>query len=359
MISTSTYSGGAEVVLRALLERGEREGFEQVVLNPFGSESNRCHVAGSHPSVGFAALPVRGKLSLPKVRRELARSIEERRPDVVHAHLFHAAVLVASIPRRGIPQLLTHHHGDYLLAQGRRVEARVDRWAGRRYDRIVAVSQSVKEFLTGTYRYSEDRVETIRNGWCLPEDGIPESVREGGAQIVTVGNLRPEKGHLTLIRAMARVHGRYPKARLAILGDGPQRKAIEEEVERSGLREVVELVGSVENVWPYLAASDVFVFPSLSEPLGIAIMEAMAVGLPVVAARVGGIPELVDHGRTGLLVEVSDPIALALALEQLLSAPDLRRRFGAAAREASVSLSMDRTTDDYVALYDRMAGQVN
>jgi glycosyltransferase involved in cell wall biosynthesis len=284
---------------------------------------------------------------IPAVRKWARERLQETGSDLVHVHLFHALVIVGSLPAGPSIRVLTHHHGDFLTAQRRRFEAALDRRFGRRFDRVVAVSDAVRDFLVARYSYPSERVITIRNGW---EGEIRPPSPHGASTVVSVGNLRPEKGHSVLLRAVAELGD----ARLVIVGDGPLRSSLEREARSLGLADRVEFAGAVSDVWPYLARADVFVFPSLSEPLGIAVMEAMAAGLPVVASAVGGIPELVTDGVTGYLAPPGDHAALSVHLKALLGDPGTRASMGAAARARAEDFKMERTVDGYFELYDTL-----
>jgi glycosyltransferase involved in cell wall biosynthesis len=168
----------------------------------------------------------------------------------------------------------------------------------------------------------------IHNGVELPRATAEES-RSGPCRLLTVGRLQAPKDPLTLVRALAEL-ARPGEA--VIAGDGPDRPAVESEVRRLGLESVVRLAGERNDVEELLAAADLFVLSSRSEGLPLSILEAMAAGLPVVASSVGGVPELVVEGETGLLVPPGDPHALAAAIERLLDDSALRRRLGAAGR---------------------------
>ena len=151
--------------------------------------------------------------------------------------------------------------------------------------------------------------------------------------IVTVANLRPEKNHETLIAAASALAGSHPELRFQFVGDGPRRQHLEALAAARGVRGCVEFLGHREDVPAILAAADAFVLPSRSEAFPNGAMEAMAAGLPVVASAVGGLLDLVDHGRTGLLVPPDDAEALAAALRCLLDDPARAIEMGRAARE--------------------------
>jgi glycosyltransferase involved in cell wall biosynthesis len=171
-------------------------------------------------------------------------------------------------------------------------------------------------------------------------------------RLVTVARLRPEKGHDTLLEAAVRIVEVFPDVRLTIVGDGPLRADLEARVAGLGLEGRVRLAGHQEDVAAELREHDVFVLPSRSEAFPNSVIEAMATGLPVVASAVGGIPELVDHGRNGLLVPPGQSGELAEAVIGLLRRPSFARALGRKARvDVLTRYSFDRMVHQFEALY--------
>lgn len=227
----------------------------------------------------------------------------------------------------------------------------LDRWAGTRYDRVVAVSEAVADFLIGTYGYPRERIEVIHNGWL----GSPAQRTRPGVDFLSVSHLRREKGHHVLLEAFALVRERAPASRLRLLGDGPLRPDLERHAYALGISDGVEFTGAVEDVWAHLAEARVAVLPSLTEPQGIAVLEALAAGCPLVASRVGGIPEMVDHGRNGHLVPPGDAPALAGAMLRLHGDDQLRVRYRDEGLRTADRWRMDTTVRRYEALYREVA----
>ncbi|MEO6666924.1 MAG: glycosyltransferase, partial [Nitrospiria bacterium] len=161
--------------------------------------------------------------------------------------------------------------------------------------------------------------------------GLPQDAYVFGS----VGRLEPPKGHVYLIRAFARVIKMNARARLVLVGDGSLAKPLQEEAAHLGLVERVVFTGSRRDVPYLLRAMDLFVFPSLWEGQGLALVEAMASGLPVVASRVGGVSEVVSDGCTGQLVPPGSPEALAEAMLAVMASPARARAMGAAGRARS------------------------
>ena len=178
-----------------------------------------------------------------------------------------------------------------------------------------------------------DRMRIVHCG-VEPERYGPEAGRAAGERMLFVGRLAGIKGVPVLLRALARVAERRPAARLALVGDGPERGAIEREARRLGIADRVEFLGYLdqEAVAAELARSDLFVLPSFAEGVPVVLMEAMASGLPVVATRVAGVGELVEDGVSGRLVAPGDEGALAQAIEAMLADRDGRAAMAQAGR---------------------------
>jgi len=171
-------------------------------------------------------------------------------------------------------------------------------------------------------------------------------------KVIVVANLRQEKGHDVLVDAAVTVLAQFPDATFEIVGGGPELQQLIARAESLRIRHAFAFQGHCEDVPARLAAADIFVLPSRSEAFPNAVLEAMAAGLPIVASGVGGILELVDHGRTGLLAPAGDPAALADRLMTLMANPALGSTLGAAAHaEAESRYSFDRMVASFDALY--------
>jgi glycosyltransferase involved in cell wall biosynthesis len=356
LISTPSGFGGAEVVMLALLRGGAERGWEQVVLNPFARSAEE-ELAARCGGFGYEAFPLphAGPLGLPATLRWARRRLAELGPDLLQVYLPHALILSAALPRpAGTVSVLSHQHGMHFQATGRRLAARADRFAGRRMDHVVACSEAVRAFLVESYRYPPERVSCIRNGWS----GTPLKLRhDPHPTIVCTANFRAQKGHTVLIEAFSAVARQIPDARLVLLGDGAELPAARRLIRERGLSERVELPGPQADVWPWLARAHVFALASHYEPLGIAVLEAMAAGLPVVATDVDGIKELVMPGVTGKLVPPGDAEAMTRALIEVLSDPGAAMQMGTAGRAAAEESRMDACVDGYFELYERLLAE--
>lgn len=351
VISTPSGIGGAEKILVALAEGAVDRGFRYTVLNPFDRDPTGSDLRRELPPGTYRAcsLPV---WKLGRARGWVLEQLEESRPQVVHVQLAHAMVLVASLKRRfTVPALVSHQHGALFAATRAPIRLRIDRWATRRFDVVVAVSGQVKSFLTDEYGIDPALIEMIPNGWDgepLPHSPDPRLT------VVSVGRLRAEKGHGVLVESFASVARSFPDARLVLVGDGPERSALLRRVNELGIQENVDFVGAQDNVWPFLASASLFALPSFSETSGIAAMESMAAGVPVVASGVGGLRELVLPRENGVLVPPNDSEALSRELIGLLRSTDERVRMGARAKEMADDWRIERTVASYLSLYEKI-----
>lgn len=350
VISTPAGIGGAERVLQALVCSARDSGGTAHVFNPFAREPGSAPLRKILPDGSYIGLPCRTLGAVPSTRRALFRATQAFNPDIVHAHLFHASAMLATLPRpSGAARILTHHHGDIFAIENDRVREHLDRIATKRYDHVVPVSHAAREFLISRYGISQDRVRVILNGWS--GDPRPRAAPDDAPTVICTANFRAQKGHTVLLAAFQQVLARLPSARLLLVGTGPLEGTVKREVASRGLQHAVAMCGHVDDIWPYLAESHVFALASHYEPLGIAAIEAMAAGLPVVAADVGGLPELVEPGVTGELFPKGDAAALARILTKLLTDPARARRLGTNGAARAESLTTEAMVERYFALY--------
>jgi glycosyltransferase involved in cell wall biosynthesis len=264
---------------------------------------------------------------------ELVRLLRRERPDILHASSSKAGVLgrlaaaIAGVPIR----IFTVHGWAFTAHSG--LAARLYRLADRLVRPLTTVTVCVAEHERATglaaRTCSEARTVVIPN--AIDARTVPLTPgRRQTPQFVAVGRLKAPKDFVTLVRAVAELP--QESCELLIVGEGPDRPGLEAEIDRLGLDGRVRLAGERDDVPDLLAGADVFVLASASEGMPISVLEAMAAGLPVVASRVGGVPEVVADGETGLLVPPGSPQELAEALRRLLADPELRQRLGDAGR---------------------------
>jgi glycosyltransferase involved in cell wall biosynthesis len=222
----------------------------------------------------------------------------------------------------------------------------------RSVDAVIATSRAVADLVVGAQPH------VVYPGVRIPVGNRFSGNRESCETVIgTACRLFPIKGLVYLIRAIDLLRSKFPSVRLEIAGIGPDRERLEREVRTLGLSERVVILGWQSDVETLLARWDLFVLPSVQEAFGIAVLEAMAAGLPVVASAVGGLRELVENGRTGWLVPPEDPRALAERIGMLLADPEQRRVLGQAGQSrARQHFSTDRMAKAIAAIYDGVLG---
>jgi len=232
----------------------------------------------------------------------------------------------------------------------------------------VALSKDLEQYLGRDVGVDSARIAQIYNGvdtarfspaanGRAPIDGCPFT-DEDLWLVGTVGRLQQVKDQVTLAEAFVRAIKRGPakaQMRLVMIGDGPLRARVEKVLDQAGMRELAWLPGARDDVPEILRGLDCFALPSLAEGISNTILEAMACGLPVVATRVGGNPELMEEGMTGRLVPQANAEAMAGALFHYFDDPALARRHGRAGRQLILQrFSLDRMVSDYLSLYDEL-----
>jgi glycosyltransferase involved in cell wall biosynthesis len=347
--------GGAEQVVIRLAASLDRRRFDPFVccLDQPGLFAPRAEAAG----VEVVALGKRGPLDVRAAWR-LARLLRSRRVDVVHTHLWGASLWgrIAAVGAR-VPVIVTTEHN--VDSWKKTHHFALDRALAPATTHLVAVSQQVREF------YEARGVG--RGRWRVVYNGVDTSAaphRERGAAfqelglgkadpvVGLVGRLVPAKAPEVFLRALALAAARVPGLRGLVVGDGPLRSKVEAEARRLGLGARVVFAGLRQDVPELLPGLDALVFSSLREGLSMAMLEAMAAGVPVVATDVGGTPELIAHGVTGLLVPPGRPESLADALVGLLEDAAGGERIRREARRCvEERFSLEKMTAAHEALY--------
>lgn len=316
-------SAGVELSIAHLSEGADRAAMER--LRGIGIDSE--------------LVPVRGirAAGVARVRRYLRESGAE----LVHTHLKYADVLGGLAARSlGLPLVSTLHESTWGGPPGDHARQRLAALVRRHCaDRVIAVSGAARSTYLATGWDRADRVTLVRNGISGRAPRTPRGelrghlgLAESDLVVAMVSALRPEKGHEVAFAAIAALRDRFPHLRMVVAGDGPRRGDVERMARELGPAAIV--AGYQDDVPSLLAAVDVLLHPSHADAFPTALLEAMAASVPVVATRVGGIPEIVRDGVTGLLVPAPPESAVvATATARLLEDPALRASMGARARE--------------------------
>ncbi len=291
---------------------------------------------------------------------DIFRLVRQNQVAVIHTHefLMNMLGLVAS-KVTGIPLVATVHGKNYYPDRVRRRFAyrSVGRFAGQ----MVAVSEDIRRFLHEKVGIASTRVRVIPNGVPAHEQPAQErllalrqslELETDARVVICVGNLYPVKGHKHLIDASSLVTPRFPRALFLVVGRGRLREELEGYARQRRVDGHFRFLGHRDDVQDLLALSDIFVLPSLSEGTPLALLEAMAAGLPPVASRVGGVGEVIEDGKTGLLVPPGDSQALAESIITLLQDDHQAKVMGEHARDlVAHRFSLDAMVQAYQEIY--------
>jgi glycosyltransferase involved in cell wall biosynthesis len=348
--------GGAETMLLQFAEELRRRGHHVV---PVGPAAGCGWLAGEFRERGFEPEVFELHRTLdPGTVRGLVRLFHARKVDIVHSHEFTMAVYGAVAARwAGVPHVITMHGSQSMLKAARRRVALKAAFGLSRA--VVACSHATQEHLTQELRLAPDRILTIPNGIAFRAGDRGKVRRELGIGddeqlVIAVGSLVERKGHMVLLRALAQLEREgLPKTwHVAIAGHGELEGALKSFIAATGLIGRAHVLGHRDDVPDLLAAADVFAMPSLWEGLPVAMLEAMFACKPVIASACSGIPEAIESGTHGLLAPPGDQAALASALRQLLTLPELRTRLGSAGRDrAAERYSVAGMVDAYEKAY--------
>jgi N-acetyl-alpha-D-glucosaminyl L-malate synthase BshA len=265
-------------------------------------------------------------------------------------------------PNRRLPVVTTLHGTDITLVGSDRSYLPITRYGIAQSDGVTAISHYLKRATEETFGFDETRVTVIPNFVCGTEyrrRAMPslraELSPEGQPLLAHVSNFRPVKRPVDCIEVFARVREKGIDARLVMVGDGSERGRAEHRARELNIEAHCSFVGKQAQIVNYLSVADVLLLPSEQESFGLAALEAMACEVPVVASRVGGVPEVVTDGETGYLAEVGDVDKMADDAARLLSDDAARREMGRRARESALSrYSTDLVIPQYLKFYERV-----
>lgn len=349
--------GGAERLLHTNLKHFDRSRVRSTVFTVY-PHATHWRQPIEELGVEVVSLNCESPRQLPSAIKKFRAWLRANQPDLIHSHLW-AANVVARVAGRlaGVPVVSSIHNPDHEVeawADGADVSKRkrlaaktIDRWTARFGNpRLIAVSDYVKQSAHRHLMFALNDIDLVYNPIDLdllsqpPTKSRDEIFRESGLpagalMLLNVARVSPQKGLIYAVRAMPRILEQFPNAHLVSVGATTDPLWLEEltrEAQSTGVAEHIHILGARRDVQNFLAACDLFIFPSLYEGLGIALIEAMAAGCACVASSTGPILEIVQHDRDGVLVPPADEGALADAVCRLLRDGDYRKRIGNAAR---------------------------
>jgi len=263
-------------------------------------------------------------------------------------------------PKRRLPVITTLHGTDITLVGADRSYLPITRYGIVQSDGVTAISQYLKEATREIFQF--DNIKVIPNFVCQHDyqrhqvDSLRRVLAPAGETLLAhVSNFRPVKRPVDCVEIFARVYKNHNHTRLVMVGDGSERTNAEHRARCLGVADKCSFVGKQPKIVDYLSASDVLLLPSEQESFGLAALEAMACEVPVIASRVGGIPEVVTEGETGFLSEVGDITKMAADATRLVADPELRKEMGAKARESAISrYRTDIVIPQYIQYYEEI-----
>jgi glycosyltransferase involved in cell wall biosynthesis len=382
--------GGAQEVVRTLVEYLASDNCMPVVCTfkdgPLRQDIERLGITVEvlpPRRYSIMALPL-FIFDMVRIWRSLARFVKKHNVDVVQTHLlrsldFLVLLLLYTTNLRVV--LWTFHSANFelaadylpkhkwLLAPKRYSHRALYRLASHLVGGFVAISDRVGKAMVEVIGPIGDKITVICNGVDTRRYGPAVDktlvrsqlgLKANARLIAMVGTLKKVKGHCYMIEAMTSLVPRYPDLHLLFVGDGELREELQAQIARLDLEERIHFLGNRHDVPDLLAGSDVFVLPSLWEGLSMALLEAMASGLPIVASKVSGTVQAIIPNETGLLVPPGDVQRLTEAIEQLLSDPARAQAMGAAARRrVEAEFSAQKQADEHLALYHRLLDEAS
>ena len=263
-------------------------------------------------------------------------------------------------PKRDLPVITTLHGTDITLVGADRSYLPITRYGIQQSDGVTAVSKFLKQATIETFDY--DDIEVIPNFICekhyvrLPDSPLRAELAPNGERIlVHVSNFRAVKRPVDCVEILAKVLQKGGNAKLLMVGDGPEYSAIHHRARQLNVLDKTEFVGKQAKIADYLGVSDVSLLPSELESFGLAALEAQACEVPVVASRVGGIPEVINDGETGFMSDVGDTEKMSDDILKLLNDEEMRVSFGKRGRELAIlRYSSEKIIPQYIAFYEKI-----
>lgn len=303
----------------------------------------------------------------PAVLGQFRQLIAARRPDIIQTTQVKSHFLLRFTGMHRCCRWVAFHHGYTWIDLKDQVYNQLDRWSLPAADHVVTVCNAFARDLQRIGVPAESitvRHNSVKPFCAAPPDQAAEIRRARGLApetlvLLAAGRLSREKGHIDLIEAIARLRSDAPRRRfrLLIAGDGPERMRLEDRIQRLGIGDFVVLMGHQHDLCPYYTLADIMILPSHTEGSPNVLLEAMAAGLPAVATRVGGVPDIASDGSTALLVGKRDPEAMSRAIARLLDQPALRIRLGEEAKRVAQRYRVEDYCRSMVQLYARLLTQ--
>ncbi|MCK4576135.1 glycosyltransferase [candidate division WOR-3 bacterium] len=330
-IITGLDIGGAEKLLLSTLKELNRNIFIPVVLSLYKNSAYLKAFEKTRTKIYYLGYTNKHN---PFIIRRIVQIIRIEEPDIVHTHLPHATVwgrIAAYLS--GVRTVFTTEHNISIWKRRHFIFYVLYKLTYRLNTSIIAVSDAVKKKMINEFGIPHEKIKVIYNGVDFDEiksvTTCPRDLLHLSHPIIgTIGRLHKRKGHASIVKGFKTIIKHFQKANLLIVGEGKQREHLQELIKRLELDHSIHLLGSRKDITEILNLIDIFVFSSIEEGLGIALIEACASGKPCIASNIGGIPEIIEDGKNGFLVPPSNSIAIADRIIKLLKDRELCDRMG-------------------------------
>ncbi|MBC7319130.1 glycosyltransferase family 4 protein [bacterium] len=316
------YFGVAGTEIHTLeLAKFLKDDYQILVVAPYGKGINLL----KENDISYKEIIPLTFANIRRYKKILKCIIEEFDPNIIHVHGAHELVYISKSIAPNIPVIFTcHGYATFLPFIDYKISAFINkRWG----DKVIAVSNYEKENLIKA-GLPIDKITLIYNGISETLEKRELPIKLEGFIIGTAARLTKSKGIRYLIEAFSYLYDKYRGINLVIIGDGEEREKLEESAKKLNVKDRTFFLGALPNARFYFRDFHIFVLPSLFEALGIVILEAISQKVPVIATNIGGIPEIIEDGKTGLLVPPKDSLTLARAMEKLIKNKELREYLG-------------------------------
>jgi glycosyltransferase involved in cell wall biosynthesis len=364
-IITGSSIAGAENVVLTLAKGMKDSQFESEIctLSPEGELHKKAQQIG----IKAYALGYKSILSLPKVVIKLFILLYKKNYYIINTHLSQAGVIGIIVGRLvRIPCIIeTRHYSDYMYKYGNKIKQWLDKKTVNMTNHVIVVSNAGKEILKKIEGIKEEKINVIYNGIDISKFSSNHRTQirkqlgiDNNIVLTFTATFHPSKGHKYLLESVGMLKKNYPNVVLLLIGDGVLRSNLGALTKQLNIEDNVRFLGYRTDIPDILSATDIYVHSSVEEGFGIAIIEAMAVGLPVVATNVGGIPEIITNGENGILVPPENPHALAEAIIDLIEHTEQRKILAEKGRQhVTANFTDEIMVKKYMEVYNNVINQ--
>lgn len=344
---------GAEIMVENLTIALSKKGYELSIVSLYDEQSPITKRLENN-NIHIYYLSKKKGLDIRMIHR-LYKVFQEEMPNVVHTHLY---VMKYAIPAAILAKVPTGVHTVHNIAykELNKLDRKINNFFYKFHNVIpVSISPVIRQSIISEYKLTEKQVPLIYNGIilskCIPKKDY--SINGDKIVILHIGRFSEQKNHLGLIESFKIVHDKEPNVVLQLIGTGELESTVKNKVVELKLQDSVEFLGLQSDVYPFLNSADIFILPSLWEGMPMTLIEAMGTGLPIVATKVGGIPDMIENNLSGILVE-NDIVEISEAIIKLINEEELRKNIGSEAKRRSEQFSSKNMAEKYERIYNEL-----